>query len=198
MSDFWSDPSSTSILYVWEQRRLRRDCAGSLESLLVAYVISTIISWACSNYPFHYKLSSTDGYDWGLPMEDMCVCVLRFHVPFNIFWAMSWENLFMPYAKNKGADQPAHPCSLISTFVVRSLDCIIPLVSISEISSLYLASVAAQADLSLTWSKTPKTGFLVTKLICVCVLRFQVPFNIFSLTSSGCRKKLNVYLYGSL
>ena len=33
-------------------------------------------------------------------------------------WATSWENLFMPYMNNKGADQPAHPCSLISTFVV--------------------------------------------------------------------------------
>ena len=28
----------------------------------------------------------------------------------------------MPYANNKGADQPAHPRSLISTFVVRCLD----------------------------------------------------------------------------
>ena len=28
----------------------------------------------------------------------------------------------MPYADNKGADQPAHPCSLISTFVVRCPD----------------------------------------------------------------------------
>ena len=36
-----------------------------------------------------------------------------------------------------------------------------PLVSISEISSLYLASVAAQAGLSLPWSQTTKTGFLV-------------------------------------
>ena len=42
------------------------------------------------------------------------------------------------------------------------LDSIIPLISISEISSLYLASVAAQAGLCLTWSQTPKTGFLVT------------------------------------
>ena len=42
----------------------------------------------------------------------------------------------LPYAKNKGADQPAHPRSLISTFVVRCLDSIISLVSISEISSL--------------------------------------------------------------
>ena len=29
------------------------------------------------------------------------------------------------YANNKGADQPAHPCSLISAFVVRCLDSII-------------------------------------------------------------------------
>ena len=42
----------------------------------------------------------------------------------------------MPYANNKGADQPAHPRSLISTFVVRCLDSIIPLVSISEMSRL--------------------------------------------------------------
>ena len=34
-----------------------------------------------------------------------------------------------------------HPCSLISAFVVRCLDSIILLVSISEISSLWLASV---------------------------------------------------------
>ena len=40
----------------------------------------------------------------------------------------------MPYAKNKGADQPAHPRSLISAFVVRSLASIIFLVSRSEIS----------------------------------------------------------------
>ena len=57
-------------------------------------------------------------------------------------WATSLENLFMQYAKNKGADQPAHPRSLISTFVVRCLDSIISLVSIYEISSLYLASAA--------------------------------------------------------
>ena len=71
----------------------------------------------------------------------------------------------MPYANNKGADQPAHPRSLISAFVIRCLDSIISLVSISEISSLYLASVATQAGLCLTWSQTSKTDFLVTRLI---------------------------------
>ena len=43
----------------------------------------------------------------------------QFHV---IIWATSWENLFMPYANNKCADQPAHLRSLISAFVVRCLD----------------------------------------------------------------------------
>ena len=38
----------------------------------------------------------------------------------------------MPNSNNRGADQPAHPRSLISTFVVRCLDSIIPLVSLSE------------------------------------------------------------------
>ena len=38
---------------------------------------------------------------------------------------------------------------------VRCLDSIIPLVSITEISSLYVASVAEQSGLSLTWSETP-------------------------------------------
>ena len=72
----------------------------------------------------------------------------------------------MSYATNKGANQPAYPHSLISTFVVRCLDSIIPLVSISEISSLYLASMTEQASLSLPWSHTRKTGFLMTWLKC--------------------------------
>ena len=44
-------------------------------------------------------------------------------------WAMSWENLFMLYVNNKGADQPAHLRSLISAYVVCCLDSMIPLVS---------------------------------------------------------------------
>ena len=83
----------------------------------------------------------------------------------DIIWATSWENLFMPYANNKSADHPAHSRSLISAFVVRCLDSIISLVSIYEISSPYQVSVAAYAGLSLTWSQTSKTGFLVTRLI---------------------------------
>ena len=71
----------------------------------------------------------------------------------------------MLYANNKGVDQPAHPRSLISTFVVRYLDSIIPILAKSKISRLWLVSVAEQAGLGLTWLETPKTGFLVTRLI---------------------------------
>ena len=56
--------------------------------------------------------------------------------------------------------------SLISIFVVRCLDSIIPLLVISIISRTLLVSVAEQADLNLNWSQTPKAGFLVTWLIC--------------------------------
>ena len=73
----------------------------------------------------------------------------------------------MPYANNKGADQPAHPHSLISTFVVHCLNSIIPLVSISEISSLYLVSVAVQAGLSLG-RKPRRQGLLVMRLKSSC------------------------------
>ena len=51
----------------------------------------------------------------------------------KLIWAMSRENLFMPYANNKGADEPH---SLISAFVVHCLDSITPIVVISKIPRL--------------------------------------------------------------
>ena len=65
----------------------------------------------------------------------------------------------MLYANNKGADQPAHPRSLISTFVVHCLDSVVSLVSVNKIPSLMIASVAEQASLSQTWSETPEDMF---------------------------------------
>ena len=49
--------------------------------------------------------------------------------------------------------------SLISAFVVRCLDGVMSLVSVTKISSLMLASVAEQAGLSLTLSETPEDTF---------------------------------------
>ena len=40
----------------------------------------------------------------------------------------------MTYANNKGADQPVHPRSLISTLVVRCLDSMIYILAVSKVS----------------------------------------------------------------
>ena len=53
------------------------------------------------------------------------------HVLFGLGHAKMW---LMAYANNKGADQPAHPHSLISTFVVRYLDSMIYILAISNVS----------------------------------------------------------------
>ena len=75
----------------------------------------------------------------------------------------------MSYANNKGSDQPWHPRSLISAFVVCCLYSIISLDSIAEISKLQLASVPAQAGLCLAWSETPEDTFcrVVARVICM-------------------------------
>ena len=44
------------------------------------------------------------------------------------------KTCLMPYANNKGADQPAHLCSLISTFVVCCLDSMICILANSKVS----------------------------------------------------------------
>ena len=40
----------------------------------------------------------------------------------------------MPYANNKGADQPVHPRSLMNAFVVYCLDSMIFILAISTVS----------------------------------------------------------------
>ena len=45
------------------------------------------------------------------------------------------EMCLMAYANNKGADQPAHPRSMISTFIVRCLESVICILAISKVSS---------------------------------------------------------------
>ena len=77
------------------------------------------------------------------------------------------KNLSSGLANNKGADQPAHPRSQISAFVIRLLKRIISRLATSEISLFYLGSVAEETGLSLALSETPKTGFLASRPICV-------------------------------
>ena len=80
-------------------------------------------------------------------------------IDMNVYEPSHEKTCLMSYANNKGADQPAHPRSLISAFIVRCLDSVMSLVSVIYISNLMLASVAEQAGLSLTWSETPEDTF---------------------------------------
>ena len=40
-------------------------------------------------------------------------------LPLNIITSLDTRNLSLEFANNKGADQPAHTCGLISTIVIR-------------------------------------------------------------------------------
>ena len=75
------------------------------------------------------------------------------------------ENLSWVFVNNKGADQPAHLCSLISAFVIRLLGSFISRLATSKILISYLVTVAEQAGLNITLSETLKTGFLMWRPI---------------------------------
>ena len=104
----------------------------------------------------------------GLKVSETC---LQYADKVEKFYSYDWrteskvcepgheKTCLMSYANNKGADQPAHPRSLISACVVRCLVCVMSLVTVTKNSSLMLASVAEQASLSLTWSETPEDTF---------------------------------------
>ena len=87
-----------------------------------------------------------------LGFSEVCICI---HHAQNCSPRHSWKvsihmtsvYLASGLVNNKGADQPAHPHSLIISFVFRSFESIIS-----------RHSVAADTGLSLALSKTPKTG----------------------------------------
>ena len=66
--------------------------------------------------------------------------------------------------KNKDADQLRGNREANQHLCFRYKDSTIPLLHKSEISSLYPSSVIGQPGLCGTWSETPKTGFLLTRL----------------------------------
>ena len=104
----------------------------------------------CHNHPDTRRKSKNDRYK---RMQDKQTNARETYEPGHE------KMCLMSYANNKGVDQPAHPRSLISAFIVRCLDSVMSLVSVTKISSLMLASVAEQASLSLTWSETPEDTF---------------------------------------
>ena len=66
--------------------------------------------------------------------------------------------------ENKGADQLCGNRTTDQRLCFSYMDSTSPLLPKSEISSLQQSSVVVQPGLCGTWSETPKTGFLTTRL----------------------------------
>ena len=66
--------------------------------------------------------------------------------------------------KNKDADQLRGKREADQHLCFRYTNSTVPLLPKSEISILRPSSVAVQLGLCQTWSETPKTGFLITRL----------------------------------
>ena len=142
-----SDKSSLCTQWVAKDTRFLHadsqdsDQAWRMPRLIWVIPGSTSYCWFC-HVASHIRLTFWDHhFDMVCYFVTFIICVMicfLFLVPYwkAMIWATSWENLFLPYANNKGADQPAHPRSLISTFVVCCQDSIISLVFISKISNL--------------------------------------------------------------
>ena len=100
--------------------------------------------------------------------------VLRFNVPANNFSVMLGLSQHLSrimrkpdfcLGENKGADQLRGNREADQRLCFRYSDSTIPLLLKSEISSFLLFSELVQAGLCRTWSETPKTGFLASRLI---------------------------------
>ena len=80
------------------------------------------------------------------------------------FWDTFWENLIYAICEQRRRRSACTSAHSDQCFVVRYLNSIIFVLTISKISKLLLVSVAKQASLSLR--KHPKTDFVMTWLIC--------------------------------
>ena len=76
--------------------------------------------------------------------------------------------------ENKDTDQLRGNREADQRLCFHYTDSTIPLLPISEISSLWPTHVAVQPGLCGTWSETPKTGFLTTQLICVSLSKVNI------------------------
>ena len=89
------------------------------------------------------------------------------HIVFKSFGPRREKTCLREFANNTGAEQPAHPRSLVSAFVIRFFESAIPKLATCGISISKLVPVDEETVLSLALSETPKTGFLAARPICV-------------------------------
>ena len=90
----------------------------------------------------------------------LCLCLLDTQNHVSLFM----RKPAFCICENKDADQLHSNCAADQRLCFHYMDSTIPLLSKSEISSLQPLSVGLQPGLCQTWSETPKTGFLTTRL----------------------------------
>ena len=76
--------------------------------------------------------------------------------------------MLLSYVNNKGADQPAHPRSLISAFVVRCLDSNEILARLAH--TLYFAESVLSLHVHLVKSEFHPAGTVYTDSVSLCRL----------------------------
>ena len=129
-----------------------------------------ILSYPSSAQQRLIRLDRGSGWSESLLGTSLILLVLSFAgsnmITANIFAMLSWQQSwhYLSHVMRKPilaiCEQHWSACTS-SIFVIRSLDGIIPLISIPIVSILLLASAVEQAGLNLTWLQTPKTGFLM-------------------------------------
>ena len=104
-------------------------------------------------------------FNQGSPPKYGSVDMIIFSIGYRSYGPRREKTCLRGFANNKGADEPVHPRSLISAFVICLLVSIISRHAMSVISKFWLVPVAEETRLSLALSETPKTGFLATRPI---------------------------------
>ena len=120
-------------------------CTGSPEPSLVAYVISTIISWAGSINELILQASVC----W----NDL-ICFMSARISWKGKMRRSMTKPTNWCAPSKVSDQPGHPSSLIRAFAVCMKKPWVLSYPLSAQSRLWSDWAVAQADLSLCWAQT--------------------------------------------
>ena len=115
-----------------------RECKQAITSLFISFIWSYLHKYDFFNMFIRILIYSTaKAYTFDNIQRNVYVIKLTITKDVFILNESGHEKIcLMSYVNNKGADQPAHPRSLISTFVVRCLDSIISLDSIAKISRL--------------------------------------------------------------
>ena len=101
-------------------------------------------------------------------VDPSIVVILNYSRP-TLNYSSYARNSAIGVCKQKGADQLAHPRSLISAFAIHKLNSIVSKLAPSEISLFYLVSVAEGAGFGMILSETLKTGFVASMLIYIHV-----------------------------